>query len=208
MSCLVSYNIPNAMGKRSASETADLDAALRFVIRRIEEEANRSGEPLTDDEQLLLNNLPKDPPLFQNSGGCAEFPPVVVPRDATYERLCALAKSAHQSDRTVNAEAGSWEFALAVSTLCRHPISWLLWWAGVRTRKPARDPWLLFGAASLILIFSGAGVMTLIVHELWARLLLTLIAAGSMAMVVFLYFACQRTGRWQLERSIERYRRG
>jgi hypothetical protein len=113
------------MGKRLASETADLDAALRFVIRRIEEEANRSGKPLSDEERLLLDNLPKAPPLFQNSGGIEEFPPVVVPRDVTYERLCALAKSAHQSDRTVNAEAGSWEFAAAVSKLRRHPISWL-----------------------------------------------------------------------------------
>src|SRR5580704_17856145 len=196
------------MGKRPVSETVDLDAALRFVIGRIEEEADRSGKPVSDEERLLLNNLPKDPPLFQNSGGYKEFPPVVVPRDATYERLCALAKSAHHSDRTVNAEAGSWQFAVAVSTLCSHPISWLLWWAGVKTRKPARDPWLLLGAAALILIFSGAALVALIAHELLTRLLFTLIAAGSIAMVFFLYFASQRTERWQLEQSIERYRRG
>src|ERR1022692_55715 len=140
------------MGKRPASETADLDAALRFVIGRIEAEANRSGKPLSDEERLLLNNLPKGPPLFQTSGGYEEFPPVVVPRDTTYERLCALAKSAYHSDRTVNAEAGNWEFAVAVSTLRRHPISWLLWWAGLKTRKPVRDPWSLLGAAALILI--------------------------------------------------------
>jgi len=196
------------MGKRPASETADLDVALRFVIGRIEEEANRSGKPLSDEERSLLNNLPKDPPLFQNSGGYAEFPPIVVPRDVTYERLCALAKSAHRSDRAVNAEAGSWEFAVAVSTLCRHPISWLLWWAGLKTRKPVRDPWLLFGAAVLILIGSSTALITLIVREPWIRLLLTLIAAGCIAMVVFLYFASQRTERWQLEQNIERYRRG
>jgi hypothetical protein len=196
------------MGKRPVSETVDLDAALRFVIGRIEEEADRSGKPVSDEERLLLNNLPKDPPLFQNSGGYKEFPPVVVPRDATYERLCALAKSAHHSDRAVNAEAGSWEFAVAVSTLCSHPISWLLWWAGVRTRKPATDPWLLLGAAALILIFYGAALIAFLAHELWTRLLLTLIAAGSIAMVVFLYFVSQRTERLQLEQGIERYRRG
>jgi hypothetical protein len=196
------------MDKRPASETADLEAALRFVIGRIEEEANRSGKPLSDEERSLLNNLPKDLPLFQNSGAYEEFPPVVVPRDATYEKLCALAKSAHHSDRTVNAEPGRWEFAVAVSTLCRHPISWLLWWAGVKTRKPARDPWLLLGAAALILICFGAALITPIVHQLWTRLLLTLIAAGCIAIVVLLYFASQRTERWQLEQSIERYRRG
>jgi hypothetical protein len=57
------------MGKRSASETADLDAALRFVIRRIEDEANRSGKPLSDEEQLVLNNLPKDPLCFRTVEG-------------------------------------------------------------------------------------------------------------------------------------------
>ena len=91
------------------------------MIGRIGEEADRSGKPLSDEERLLLNNLPKGPPLFQNSGGYAEFPPVVVPRDFAYERLCALAKSAYHSDRTVNTEAGNWEFAVAVSTLYRHP---------------------------------------------------------------------------------------
>ena len=60
------------MDKRPASETADLDAALRFVIGRIEE-ANRSGNPLSHEEVLLLNNLPKDPPLFQNSEGMRNF---------------------------------------------------------------------------------------------------------------------------------------
>jgi len=196
------------MYKEPASETADLDAALRFVIGRIEEEANRSGKPLSHEERLLLNNLPTDPPLFQNSGGYEEFPPVVVPRDATYERLCALAKSAQHSDRTVNADADGWEFAVAVSTLYRHPISWLLWWAGVKTHKPARDPLLLLGAAALLLIGSGAALITLIVHELWIRLLFTLIAAGCIAMVVLLYSASQRTERWQLEQSIRTYRRG
>lgn len=85
------------MGKRSASETADLDAAPRFVIGRIEEEANRSGKPLSDQERLVLNNLPKDPPLFQNSGGMRNLRQLLSRETFTYERLCALAKSAHQS---------------------------------------------------------------------------------------------------------------
>jgi hypothetical protein len=57
-----------------------------------------------------------------------------------------------------------------------------------KTRKPVRDPWPLLGAAALILIGSGTALRTLIVHELWTRLLLTLIAVGCIAMVVFLYF--------------------
>jgi hypothetical protein len=46
--------------------TADLDAALGFVIGRIEEQAMRSGEPLNEDHPFLLNNRPKrsDAPEF------------------------------------------------------------------------------------------------------------------------------------------------
>lgn len=34
--------------------TTDLGAALGFVIDRIEEEAMRSGEPLTEEQRFLL----------------------------------------------------------------------------------------------------------------------------------------------------------
>jgi hypothetical protein len=40
----------------------------------------------------VLNNLPKDPPLFQNSGGYAESPPVVVPRDVYLREALCLSK--------------------------------------------------------------------------------------------------------------------
>ena len=37
---------------------ADLDSARNFVIGRIAEQAKRSGEPLSDEQRLLLNFLP------------------------------------------------------------------------------------------------------------------------------------------------------
>jgi len=43
----------------TVDRTADLCAALGFVVGRIEEEAMRSGEPLSGEERLLLNDLPK-----------------------------------------------------------------------------------------------------------------------------------------------------
>ncbi len=61
-----------------------------------------NGKPLTEEERLLLNNLPKDPPLFQNSGGYAEFPPIVVPRDVTYEASATGARP------ETNAESQVW----------------------------------------------------------------------------------------------------
>ncbi len=40
--------------------TADLDSALSFVIGRIAEQAKVSGEPLSDEQRLLLNYLPSE----------------------------------------------------------------------------------------------------------------------------------------------------
>jgi hypothetical protein len=47
----------------------DLDDALSFVVKRIEGEATLSGKPLTEEESLLLNNLPTTPlfPLTASS---------------------------------------------------------------------------------------------------------------------------------------------
>jgi len=42
--------------------TADLEAALKFVTGRFEEQAMRSGEPLTEEQIFLLANLPSLPP--------------------------------------------------------------------------------------------------------------------------------------------------
>ena len=42
----------------SMDRNADLDHALAFGVERIEEEATRSGEPLTAEQRFLLNNLP------------------------------------------------------------------------------------------------------------------------------------------------------
>lgn len=77
-------------------QTADLNTALDFVIRRIEEEASRSGEPLTDEQLTLLKNLPVDS-TFRGQVMEPETP-LILPRDLAFERLCALAKAAQTRD--------------------------------------------------------------------------------------------------------------
>ena len=42
---------------------ADLDTSLAFVIGRIEEEAMRSGQLLSDEQRFLLNHLPNNSAL-------------------------------------------------------------------------------------------------------------------------------------------------
>src|SRR5215831_4971152 len=130
---------------------ADLDAALNFVIGRIEEQARHSGEPLTKKQLFLLNNLTSLP-----LGAMAFYyrdlisaPP--VPRDPNYERFCALGKAAYLSDRQL-APSLDWEFALAVFRLNSHPMHGLLKWAGVRQRRPASDAFLLVITALLFVI--------------------------------------------------------
>ena len=96
--------------------TADLGAVLGFVIGRIEEQAMRSGA-LSEAQRFLLNNLPHQSDTPEFTAGDPEFPLHFVPRDTTYERLCALAKAAHRSDVELNPGGQDWEFALNVSKL-------------------------------------------------------------------------------------------
>jgi len=88
---------------------SNLDAALGFVIDRIAEQGEVSGEPLGVEQCPLLNYPPSrtpqtwDPEFF-----------VLVPRNVNLERVCALAKVAHRHDRQMNPALLDWEFAFAV----------------------------------------------------------------------------------------------
>ena len=190
------------------NRTADLNTALGFVIDRIEGEATRSGEPLSDEQRFLLNHLPEYSALPQTYGADPEFPVVLVPRDTTYERLCAVAKTAHQNDLSVNpASALDWDLAAAVSKLHRHPMSWLLQWAGLKVRRPWWDRWLLI-AAALMLIFCFAVAVLLSVKRGWSRFQWISIGAAYIAILVLLHFASRRIEERQLKQTIERCRRG
>jgi hypothetical protein len=189
------------------SRTADLDVALRFVISRIEQEATRSGESLSDEQRFLLNNLPKNSVLSQPYGGDPEIPAQPIPRDTTYERVCAVARLAHHNDLLLNpASALEWEFAAAVSKLNRHPMSWLLQWAGVKVVRPWWDRWLLI-AAALLFIFSVAAVALLMGSEPWTPFQWAGVGAVYIGVLLLLYFASRRIEEWQLKQYIERCRR-
>ena len=121
--------------------TADLEAAQRFVSGRIAEQATLSGEPLNDEQRLLLNYMPSSPVVF--------FDPetTLVPRNINYERLCALAKAAYLNDRKINPESLDWDFAFAVFTLNRHPMWGLMHSSGVKKyRRPLCQPFVIIAA--------------------------------------------------------------
>lgn len=181
----------------------DLDTALAFVTKRIEEEAMQSGSPLSDDERVLLHDLPRrsEMPMWSDSESL-----VFVPRDTAYEKLCTAAKAAYRKDLLINPNSASnWEFAAAVSRLNRHPISWLLHWAKVKERKPWWDKWALL-AAALLFIASMAVPMVLAGAEPWTPLRWTAVGIGYVAAIVLMYFASRRIEEWQLKRTIERCR--
>src|SRR5207249_12173569 len=105
--------------------TADLDSALSFVIGRIAEQAKVSGEPLSDEQRLLLNYLPSETPANWDP----EFP-VLVPSNINLERVCALGKAAYLPDRQLNPSSLDGEPAFAVFTLNRPLMGGLLRWSG------------------------------------------------------------------------------
>jgi len=186
--------------------TTDLSTALGFVIHRIEEEAMRSGKPLNEEHRFLLNNLPTKPdaPVFDT--GDPELSIGFVPRDTTYERLCALARAAHRSDVELNPGAKDWQFAFNVSKLNRHPMSWILQWAGVKQQRPWWDRWLLIAAALLWIIATMLLLLLVIDREsvLWRWVV---VVAGCIGLMLFMRSVSQRIEDRQLKENIERCRR-
>jgi hypothetical protein len=186
---------------------ADLEHALAFVIHRIEQEATRSGNPLTDEQRFLLNDLPKDSVLPMTNVSDPEYPPMIILRDVTYERLIALARDARRNDQQANPAADlEWKFAVAVSSLNRHPMSWLLRWAGMKQPRPWWDRLLLIGASLLFVVLLMA---LLLFGEIQTRTRLRWVGVGVgyIVAVLLLYSACRHIEEWQLTKIIDKYRR-
>jgi len=185
-------------------ETIDLEAALQFVTRRIEEEAARAGEPITDEERTLLEHLPTESALATYSSD-PESPASFAPRDLVFERLCALAKAAYRQDLQLDPNDANWQFAKAVTELHRHPMTWLLGWAGIKRHRPWWDGCLLTVAAMisicLWMVFLFIGTETRITFH-WV-----IAAVGCAALVAAMHFGTRSMERSQLRRTIERCRR-
>jgi hypothetical protein len=179
------------------NQTADLDSALTFVIGRIAEQAKLSGEPLSDEQLLLLSYLPTAPPANWDP----EMP-VLTPRNIDLERVCALGKTAYQHDRQANPASRDWEFAFAVFTLASHPMGGLLQVAGLKLLKPRWDRLLLVATALLTLV-----AVLLYVWKADGALSLSA-AMGSVCAVIILamFLGSRRIEKQRLEEEIERCR--
>jgi hypothetical protein len=200
--------------------TSDLDLALEFVIERITQEAVCLAEPLDDDEEYFLRHLPTEP-INPTAGLASGFNfayedslPTPVLRDLRFERLCKLAKNVRSNDLRTHSDAlRQWEFAAAVLQLNRHPMSWLLGWAGIRVAKRSArwDGLLLVATALFIVALSVGGALALSVltdgqNVVWNW---TLWVAGGCiyaAVLILLYFAVRRLEGRQGERDVERVR--
>ena len=186
----------------SSEQSKELQAALAFVIGRIETSATRSGEPLTDEQRFLLNNLPRTPVFSQPLPSDPESPPQPWARDVGYERLIALAKEARMRDAALNPYSKiEWRYVAAVLKLHRHPMCWLLQWAGVRQRRLWWDRPLLIGIS---LLFTFCAIALGIIGLSAPRPTLTwiIIGIGYVAMLLVLYCASLYTEKLQLNREI------
>ena len=180
----------------------DLETALSFVVRRIEEQAKASGHPLNEEEHSVLKNLPPSNANYLN--WASEFgPQELVPRNIDLERVCALGKAAHLNDRNINPDSLDWEFAFAVFTLNRHPMWGVLHSVGVKMyRRPLWDQLFVIIAALLpltaVILLVSNGKQSIFG---WAGIL-----CGTVAMMLLIYFASRQIEKRQLENHIERCR--
>jgi hypothetical protein len=174
--------------------TADLDSALSFVLDRIAEQANASGEPLSHQQRQLLNYLPTKAPANWN----LEYQ-ALIPRNFDLERVCALGKAAYLHDRQINPSSLDWEFAFAVFMLNRHPMGGLLHWAGMKLR---RAPWdgLQLMATGLVPI---AAVALLVLNADGPLFLSVAIGSGCVATMLLMFFASRRVEKQRLNEYIE-----
>ena len=191
--------LPNTV-EACMGQSADLSAALEFVVTRIDEQSVRSGEPLTDEQRGLLNNLPKNSDVPQIVTGDFESPPILIPRDTNYEKLIALARSAHSEDRERSPASRDWEFAISVLKLNRHPMNWLLQWAGVKQPRPWWDGWLLIAAA---MVFAAITMTLILFTDGTAARRLALCGTGYFVLILISYLASRKIEERQLEQNIE-----
>lgn len=191
--------------QRYMDHKKDLSAALKFVIDRIEEQAMRSGEPLTEEQRFLLNNLPQTSNAPIINIGDPEFPSYFVSREPEYEKLCNLAKAARRQDLALNPASRDWEFAFNVSKLNHHPMCWLLQWAGLKQRTPWWDRWLLVSASLLFLVFTMP-LLFLVVSNPGAWWRWAVVAVGYCGITFFTYVASRRIEERQLLENIKNCR--
>jgi len=203
------------MNVAAATPTADLNAALAFVIERISVQAEVDAKPLDEDERYLLTHLPTQPTNPTIPGVADEYgPPMPMLRDFHFEKLCILAKNAHRRDiQNRPGAAGQWDFAASVLSLNGHPMSWLLGWAGIKPKKTV-GAWdrllLLLTALSVVLVGLIEGIGLLLLTENYAApwrwaLNVTggLIFTGLM---ILLYFGVKRLEKRQAVQAVEKYR--
>jgi hypothetical protein len=182
--------------------TTDLETALSFVVRRIEEQAKGSGHPLNEEEHSLLKNLPSSNVnylIWAPDLG----PPELIPRNINLERLCALAKAANLNDHKINPESLDWEFAFGVFRLKGHPMWGVLHSAGVKMyRRPLWDQLFVIIAALFpviaVILLAWNGPRTVFQ---WAGIL-----CGTVAIMLLIYFASRQIEQWQLKNHVERCR--
>jgi hypothetical protein len=198
--------------------SADLENSLTFVIARISEQAERSGAPLGDDEIDFLHHPPTQPTNRTASWGIHTADegswPILNLRDLEFERLCNLARNAHSHDLLTRPDAArEWEFAGAVLQLNRHPVSWLLQWAHIRTaQRPARwDRLLLWATATLVVVVFILGAVALSVvtdgqSGIWKWTLCVIGGCIYVASLAFLYFGVRRLEARQRQQNIENFR--
>lgn len=184
------------------NRTADLDAALSFVIHRIEEQAKESDEPLNDEQRLLINNLPSS---ISSIWVPSPDPGPPVPRTIDYERLCAQGRLRDLMTFSRIQHHYDWDFAFAVFQLNNHPMWGLLLNAGMKYRKPLWDQLLLIIAA-LLFVVGAIALAILAGDQPWTLFQWMKIFSGSGLILLLGYLGSRRMEKWQLQKNIERCR--
>ena len=188
---------------------------MTFVIARISDQAEQSGAPLSEGEIDFLHHPPTQPTNPTASWGIhtadQDSWPILALRDFGFEDSAtgegrAFARSSHPPGcRTGVGVRG------AVLQLHRHPLSWLLQWAHIRTaQRPARwDRLLLWATATPVVVVFILGAVALSVvtdgRKMFGSGLCVLSADASMSHLSHFLFGVRRLEARQRQQNIEKF---
>lgn len=189
----------------SDSADSDLQWAVSFVVQRITNHAQNSGNPLSENEVALLSDLPKQSvwlPFVEPDE------PVPVPRDTAFENLCRHAKVARTQDtgRRVDAKR-EWDLAATILKLYDHPMSWLLAWGGFKERRPWWDRWLLFLSGCVYIACMFVVFWFSEDHLVSERARWIIVVCVAVLALLALGLILKKFERWELKRTVNKLRR-
>lgn len=180
----------------------NVQAALDFLFRRIEEQASRSGITLGEDARYFLEM----PPISQGPTVPSIYS-MPLPRNREFEQVFELMKKAYSFDRSADGEfEREWKRSYAIMRLNNQSATaTLLKAAGVKVEDSFKDGLLLF-IGGLAVVIGALGISIEGALDRWA-LPIQILVAFCAASALLVFFQSRGVSKKYWKSQVERLSR-